>query len=225
MAGRFLLALVQVPPRGLWGEGGLPTLTTAEAWLGAPLATDSAPDALVRRYLAAFGPASIADAQTWSGLSRLKEVFERLRPELRVFRDPEGRELFDLAEAPRPHADTDAPVRFLPEFDNVLLGHDARTRVIADEHRPRLMSANGRMPGTALLDGFARAEWRIDRDDDGDSATLVVDPFVRLSKQERADLAEEGERLLGFAAADATRKDVCFGKRIRHGKASADPTP
>ncbi len=122
--------LVQVPPRGLWRQGGLPKVTTAEALLGAPLAKRPKAEALVLRYLAAFGPASIIDAQAWSGVTKLRPVFERLRPKLITFRDEWGRELFDLPDAPRPDADVPAPVRFLPEFENLTLGHANRGRVV-----------------------------------------------------------------------------------------------
>ncbi|WVH82137.1 crosslink repair DNA glycosylase YcaQ family protein [Lentzea sp. DG1S-22] len=100
---------------------------------------------LIRRYLAAFGPASVKDVQAWSGLTRLSEVVANMSGELRRYRDPHGRELVDLADAQLPHADTPAPVRFLPAFDNALLGHADRTRIIADEDRRRIM------PGRALV--------------------------------------------------------------------------
>ncbi|MGH3981077.1 MAG: winged helix DNA-binding domain-containing protein [Pseudonocardiaceae bacterium] len=208
MAARCLVPLVQLPPRGIWGAGGQPIVTTAEAWLGSALDPDPSPDRMVLRYLAAFGPASIRDVQTWSGLTRLREVTERLRPQLRTFRDEHGRELLDLPDAPRPDPDTPAAVRLLPEFDNVLLSHTDRTRVISDEHRKRIATRNGMVPGSMLLDGFFHGTWKITRN--RGTATLVVDPYTRMSKKDTAAVTREGARLLDFAAADADTHDIRF---------------
>ncbi|MQA13396.1 MAG: winged helix DNA-binding domain-containing protein [Pseudonocardiaceae bacterium] len=208
MAVRCLVPLVQLPPRGVWGAGGQLTVTTAEAWLGRPLDDDPSPDAVMLRYLAAFGPASVMDVQAWSGLTRLREVAERLRPQLRGFRDEQGRELLDLPDAPRPDPATPAPVRFLPEFDNVLLSHADRSRVISDEHRKRVATRNGMVPGSLLVGGFFRGTWKITRQ--RGTATLVVDPYTRLSKKDTAAVLREGARLLSFAAADADGHDLRF---------------
>ncbi|MDT0344066.1 winged helix DNA-binding domain-containing protein [Streptomyces litchfieldiae] len=199
---RHHLALVQVPPRGLWQRGGAARHTTAESWIGAELAAETAPDALVLRYLAAFGPASVKDAQTWSGLTRLREVFDRLLPRLTRFRDASGTELFDLPDASRPGEGVSAPVRFLPEYDNVLIGHADRTRVISDAAKARTWQGNRAFP-VFLADGFARGVWRVETDRATTSATLVLAPFDPLTTAERTDLAEEGARLLAFHAPDA----------------------
>lgn len=203
---RNLVPLVQVPPRGIWGEGGPAAHTTAQAWLGRPLDAETDPDEMVMRYFAAFGPATVRDAQHWCGLKRLKEVVDRLRPRLRSFRSEAGAELFDLPDAPRPDADTPVPVRFLPEFDNVLLSHAERTRIISEPDRKRVFTINGIIRATFLVDGFVRGMWKIERE--GGAATLVIHPFARLARADRAALEEEGGRLLRFAAADAARWDV-----------------
>jgi hypothetical protein len=193
---RGLVPLVQVPPRGVWGEKGPAAHTTVEAWLGQQLDSDPSPDQLVMRYLGAFGPASVKDAQTWSGLSRLREVFERLRPRLRTFRDQGGTELFDLPQAPRPDPETPAPGRFVAAFDNLILSHADRTRVIATEHRKAIASKNGMVPATFLVDGFVSGTWKVTRD--RRETTLRIEPFEPLTRHNREALAEEGGRLLHF---------------------------
>ena len=198
---RSYLALVQVPPRGLWGRTGQVTSTTAETWLGRPLVADPSLDDVVLRYLAAFGPAAVADVTRWSRLTGLRKVVERLRPQLRTFRDERGRELFDLPDAPRPAPDTPAPVRFLPEYDNVLLSHADRSRIISEHDRAALSRAGGVGYGSVLVDGFARAVWRIE---DG---TLVVS-HLPLPKRALGAVAAEGRRLLRFLAADRATDDV-----------------
>jgi hypothetical protein len=195
---RHLVPLVQVPPRGVWGKSGPAAHTTAEAWLGRPLKSDSSLEEMVSRYLGAFGPATVKDVQAWSGLSRLGEVVERLRPRLLSFRDERGKELFDLPDVPRSDPDTPAPPRFLPTFDNLILSHADRTRVIADEYRRAIASKNGMVPATFLVDGFVRGTWKTERT--RGRSTLLIEPFEALAKQDRDDLAEEGERLIWFKA-------------------------
>jgi hypothetical protein len=197
---RAWLPLVQVPPRGLWGRAGPIAHTTAQAWLGPLDVPPMTPGELVVRYLAAFGPATVTDAQTWSGLTRLREVFDRLRPTLRALRDAQGRDLFDLPDAPRPDPETPAPPRFLPEYDNILLSHADRARVISDGRPVTLFPGNGATMGNLLVDGYYRATWRITRRDG--TATLTVDMFDRLSPRDSAEVTEEGMRLLAFAAGD-----------------------
>jgi len=202
----YLLPLVQVPPRGLWGASGQATWTTVESWLGRPLAADPVLDAIVLRYLAAFGPASVADVRTWSGLTGLREVIERLRPQLCTFRDERDRELFDLPDAPRPDPGTPAPPRFLPEYDNVFLSHADRSRIISDDHRARLATRNGVGPGPFLIDGFVRGTWKIDKQ--RMDATLRLTPLEPIPTADRTGLEEEGSRLLAFVASDAGSYDV-----------------
>jgi winged helix DNA-binding protein len=201
---RHLMPVVQVPPRGVWGRKGLPAWTTSGAWLGR--APDPAPsiDQLVLRYLAAFGPAGVMDVQTWSGLTRLREVTERLLPRLRPFHDESGRELFDLPDAPRPDPDTPAPVRFLPQYDNLTLSHADRTHIAP--------ATAGQWPtdglhwSAFLVDGFVAGVWRLGRE--GKTATLEVRPLGRLAEPGHAAVAEEATRLLEFLAADADRREL-----------------
>ncbi|MEA2440350.1 MAG: hypothetical protein QOH76_1774 [Thermoleophilaceae bacterium] len=156
----FNVALVQVPPRGLWGRSGQARWALTAQWLGEPDAEASL-DRLVLRYLAAFGPATVADARTWSGLTGLREVFDRLRPELRVLRDSRERELFDVPDGPLPDPETPAPPRFLPEYDNLWLSHEDRSRVLPGPGRPWDSFVKGDFFGALLVDGFYRATWTV----------------------------------------------------------------
>ncbi|HYH29795.1 MAG TPA: winged helix DNA-binding domain-containing protein [Pseudonocardia sp.] len=193
-----LVPVVQLPPRGLWrtkaGVRNLPLAT----WLGravdpaAPDRTDPVGRALVRRYLAAFGPAATADLRAWSGLAGLPATVAAMRDELVTFRDERGRELLDLPDAPRPDPDVPAPVRFLPAFDNAILGYDDRSRIIDDADRG-LSVAGAR---AVLGDGRVAATW------DVEAGTVVVTPLRRLSRADRAAVAEEGRELASFLSDD-----------------------
>ncbi|MGW7526777.1 winged helix DNA-binding domain-containing protein [Streptomyces sp. NPDC054783] len=207
VAARCTLPLVQVTPRGLWGRSGQVALTTVEHWLGRPAGPAPEPEAVVLRYLAAFGPASVKDMQTWAGLTRLRSAFERLRPRLLTFRDPHGVELFDLPDAPRPDPDTPAPPRFLPEFDNLLLSHGDRGRVIPAEHRGRHWQGN-QAYRTLLVDGFLAGLWKLDPE------ALVVEPFAGLTGAQRDEVTAEGERMLRVLHPE-TSYDIRFGTVVR----------
>lgn len=159
------------------------------------------------RYLAAFGPATVKDVQAWCWLTRLGEVVERLRPDLRTFHDEAGNELFDLPNAPRPDPATPAPPRFLPEYDNLLLSHADRSRVLPDGRKVPLPGGNGASVGTVLLDGYVQGIWKKTRQ--RNTATLRITHFAPLSAAERAAVVEEGERLLSFAS-DAGSSDIQF---------------
>lgn len=194
---RMGLPLIMVPTDGNWGFPSNAGFALAEEWLGhkIPMASPQL-EKVVLRYLAAFGPATPADAQNWSGMRALRDVFERLRPKLLTFRDERKRELFDLPDAPRPDEDTRAPVRFLPEYDNVLLGHADRTRIVSDEDRKRLITANLIVLGSFLVDGFVAGTWKTE--EKKKSATLVLTSFGKLSRETKAELAEEGDTMLRF---------------------------
>ncbi|MFF8772286.1 winged helix DNA-binding domain-containing protein [Kitasatospora sp. NPDC015120] len=197
-AARCLLPLVQVPPRGLWGRSGPAAHTTAEAWLGRPLDPAPTPDGLVLRYLAAFGPATAADLQKWCGLSRLAPVLQRLAPRLVAFRDEQGRLLHDLPDAPRPDPDTPAPVRLVAPFDNLLLSHADRTRVLPEEYRPRVMTRNGIVLGSVLVDGLVAGSWQLAGEGTG-APSVTVRPFAPLGRADRDAARAEAERVLAFA--------------------------
>lgn len=205
---RMQLPLVQVPSESEWSFPGTAAFTLAETWLGQAPSPESRAHELILRYLRAFGPASVADAQTWSGLQGLKPTFEELRPRLLTFQDENGKELFDLPDAPRPAEDTLAPVRFLPDFDNLLLAHADRSRVIADAHRPLIATKNLQVLPTFLVDGRVAGSWKLDAK--RSLATLSLTSFVALSEAEREALAEEGEKLLGFVAPDSKRHALQF---------------
>jgi hypothetical protein len=207
---RMTLPLVQVPEaETTWAYPGAANFGLADTWLKKRVSTTAtAPEAFVKRYLEAFGPASVADAQTWSGLQKLAPVFEALRPELVTFRDERKRELFDLPRAPRPGEDVAAPVRLVPDWDNLLLGHQDRRRVIADEHRARISTRNLQVTACFLVDGIVAGSWSIARK--GKAATLTLEPFVTVTKKDQAALKDEAARLLAFAEPEARTRDVRF---------------
>ena len=202
-----LVPTVQVPPRGIWGSTGQATYATTDAWLGDLTAPSLSVDGLVLRYLAAFGPATVRDIQAWCGLTRLREVTGRLEPWLRTFRDTGGAELFDLPDAPRPDPDTPAPPRFLPEYDNVLLSHADRSRIIPGHRSVPLPPGPGGSNGTVLIDGFWRAIWKITRERGG-TVTLRVEPFTELSAEQTAGVTAEATGLLAFVAPDAEAREI-----------------
>lgn len=205
-ATRTQLPLVMVPTDDPWGFPRVARFALAEDALGHSIPPETAPEAMIRSYLAAFGPASAADFVEWSGLKRMKPAFEELRPALEVFEDETGRELFDLPGAPRPEAETPAPPRFLPEFDSLVLAHADRSRVLADEHRPGLVTKNLRVKATFLWDGFVAGTWTVERK--RGSAILRVSPFESLSRGALDGLVEEGERMLRFSEGEESVLDV-----------------
>jgi hypothetical protein len=213
---RTYVPLVQVPPRAVWGRAGQSLHTSAEHWLGQrrpdgdpapPVAGPAELGRLVTRYLGAFGPATVRDVQAWSGLTGLKAVLEQLRPALVSFRDERGAELFDLPAAPRPGEDTPAPVRLVAEFDNLLLSHAERSRVVSPESTSRLYTINGVIPGSVLIDGFVAGMWRLTRSRPKAAVTIeMFGPVRRLDAAQRDALTAEAERVLAFAAPGAAHE-------------------
>jgi len=199
---RMSLPLVMVPTDATWGYPAIAAFAEAEDWLGQPLADEEALPELLMRYFAAFGPASVSDAQAWSGLQGLRAVVDALRPRLRTFRDERGRELFDVPDGPRPSGDSPAPVRFIAEYDNLLLGHEDRRRIVADAHRARVYLPGLRVAATFLIDGFVGGTWRLETK--RGVATLSLNAFGTLPKATRAALEREGESLAAFLEPEAT---------------------
>jgi DNA glycosylase AlkZ-like len=207
---RTHLPLVQVPTDDPWAFPSSADFTLAETWLGKKISTLHAPaHTLVKRYLAAFGPATVRDAQVWCGVPNLADVFESVRPNLVTFRCGR-RELFDLPDAPRPPDDTPVPIRFLPEFDNLVLSHEDRTRVLPDEHRSRVLSKNLQVRATFLVNGIVSGAWKTERRKK--SATLLLEPFEKLSKKTIGELETEGEALLRFIEETAETREIKWAR-------------
>jgi hypothetical protein len=196
----YHVPIVHVPPRGLWRRSGQARWTSAPVWLGKAPTDAPAVEDLVRRYLAAFGPATVMDIQAWSGLTGLRTVVDGLRDELRTAVDEDGRELLDVPGGPLPDAGTRAPPRFLAPFDNAILAHADRGRIVAPEHRGVVFG--DRLMRTFLVDGFVAGTWRID------GATLTVRPLRALAARDRRAVLDEAERLLGFAGPPEGARDV-----------------
>lgn len=203
---RCLLPLVQTPPRGVWGKVSQVASMTAESWLGRSLDRNATVDDAVPRYLAAFGPATIADVSAWCRLSGMGEVVKRLRPRLRTFTNQGGRELFDLPDAPRPDPDSPAPVRFLPEYDNVFLSFADRSRFGSDYDR-RFTAATGPFRGAVLVEGELHAIWHSEHNKKAKLSTIVVGHHG-LSKADVSAFEEEAHRVATFWHSSVVRHDV-----------------
>ena len=213
---RSRVPVVQIPPRGVWGKRGGPVLASGESWLGKKVGTDDTPDAMILRYLTAFGPASAADVQTWCWRTRLGPVLDQLRPQLRTFQDETGRELFDVPEAPFPDPDTPAPVRFFPTYDNIYLSHKDRRRIIDDNASwttaPSQFNEIFRY-GSFAVDGYVVGGWRLLRDVKAGRATVVATPMVPLAAASRRDVEAEALALAAFLAPELTDRDIRFEVR------------
>jgi hypothetical protein len=213
---RFVSAhadLVTAPPGGHWEYGGTDApYVAARHWIagGERPPEEVALATLVRRCLAAFGPVTLADIAKFAGQSppRVRPALERMAPKLRTFADEEGHVLYDLPRAPRPASDVEAPVRFLPRYDELLIAYQNRDRVIAPAHRRAIYTKNGIIEAVILVDGFAAGTWGVVRTKG--EAILNVAPFARLAPRERSAIEAEGRALLSFLAPDATKVGVRF---------------
>ena len=203
---RSYLPLVQAPPSGAWGIGTRATYTTAESWLGAANPSDL--NALFRRYLAAFGPASVMDFQTWTGMTNLKAQLAASVKELVVYRGEDGKELYDLPGQPITEADQPAPIRFLPEYDNILIAHKDRSRILPEAHRKKVFVSAGRVLGSIIIGGFVGAIWKAQREKS--SARMLVSLFEQQGDAVLAAIDAEGQSLLRFIEDDATDYQVDF---------------
>jgi hypothetical protein len=207
-AARNLVPLVQIPPRGIWGAKGKAVHTSAEHWLSQSLVTDYSLETLILRYLKAYGPGTISDIQYWSGLTQIRELIRELRPQLNIYFDKDGNELFDAPDSEIWDTDTPVPVRYLAEFDNILLSHKDRSRIISDEYRNRVFTVNGIIKATFLIDGFVQGLWRFESQ--RNSTTLIIEPFKPLLQSDKNELVIEGTKLLDFAAVNSRVKDIQF---------------
>ena len=198
---RTHLPFVQLPSDTRWGFNSDPQYATSEEFLGkkAPAAAD--PAALVVRYLGSFGPATVADLQQWSGAKGMRERVEALRDRLATYRDEDGRELFDVPGAEIASGDEPAPVRLIPDYDNLILSHAQRTRVIADAHRPLVYLKAARVRATFLLDGFVAGRWGLD----DRRREIVIEPFARLRRADRDALGDEAQSLAEFVRGEGER--------------------
>jgi Winged helix DNA-binding domain len=197
--------LVQIPPTRIWGSGHAPILTRAQNWVPAPHSRELKLADLVRRYLRAYGPASVADMQSWSGLTKLGETFAALGSELVTLAAEDGRTLYDLPDAPRPDPDTPARPRFLPLYDNVYLGYDNRRRMLAADDSKRVNLLAEFKPAV-LVDGTISAGWAIEVGKG--RAVLSIEPYHALRKADVRALEKEGAAFLKFMEPDASDFDV-----------------
>jgi hypothetical protein len=207
---RMLLPLVQVPVEGqAWAFPSQACFAAAEQWLGKAVPTKAAPcDALLLRYLEGYGPASADDMRAWSGLPRtaVKEAVDRLRERVVVFRDGK-KEIFDLPDAPRPDGDVPAPVRLIPEYDNVITTR-ADERFVAKGDRPRVFLSALRIAATVLVDGFAAGTWKMDATKK--LATVTIEPFKPLAARVKKEVEAEAEAVLQFAEPEVKAREVRF---------------
>ena len=202
---RMGLPLVQVPSGDAWAYPAKADFVSAEAWLGKPVAACTSAATLVLRYLAAYGPATIKDIQAWLGLPDAERVVASLGDRVITLPGPSGKPLYDLPDAPRPDADTPAPVRFLPEWDGAIVTR-ADERVVAKADRPRVFLPGLRVAALVLVDGQAAATWKVAAT--SKLATLHVESFKPWPAPIRREVAVEGEALVRFVEPKAKAFDV-----------------
>lgn len=206
--------LVHVPASAAWTSRGSRELVAARTGLGrhAVPSFSEAVKHTVRRHLAAFGPATVADIASWTHIRTrpIHDALGVLAPELREFADERGRTLYDLAASPRPSADTPAPVRFLAKWDSPLLAYspEERVRILTDGYRRNVIGKNGDVVPTVLVDGMVAARWGARLV--GRSAVLGIAALQRLTAAQRAEITEEGEGLIRFIHPDARGHHVRF---------------
>ena len=188
--------VVHVPPSGTWGYHGDGVYEAADAVLrGTAPDPAVAREHLVRRYLAAFGPATAQDVAQWAGLQRTGGISETIAGmTLRRFRDEKGKTLYDLPRAPLPDPDTPAPPRLVPRYDNLVLSHADRTRVLGDVPVSRIVTKNALVHATILVDGFVAGTWQLEK------GRVRLEPFSRLSRAATTALRSEAERIEAFVA-------------------------
>jgi hypothetical protein len=206
LACRNTVPLVQVPPRGLWTRTAQVTYVTASEWLGRPVEPKPSREAALRRYLRAFGPATVADMTAWSRLTGLREVVDGMRPTLRTWTDEDSRELFDVPDGVLVDPDTPAPVRFLPEYDNVLLSHADRRRIIP-QWLPGLRAAGELGVGSVLVDGCLHGSWRVDRPK-RQPPTVTIRHRPGLPKHSQAAILAEAHQALPILTHEAAAEVV-----------------
>ncbi|MEK5389464.1 winged helix DNA-binding domain-containing protein [Margalitia sp. FSL K6-0131] len=205
---RTMIPLVQLPPRGIWGKSGKAVHTSAEVWLGALPFSKLTTEDMILRYLAAFGPATIKDIQVWSGRTRLIENVEHLLPQLIIFHDEEGNELFDIPNAPRPEENIPSPPRFLGDFDNMLLSYANRKRIMDESYRNKVFTKNGIIRPTILIDGCVSGIWKYVKEKG--IVRLIIELFKEVSEQDQNELTEEGNRLLDFIEGMEGPREIAF---------------
>ena len=204
--------LVHVPPSGLWRSHAKPAYIDARVWLRVRPRLDPR-DALqqaVERYLAAYGPASLADVGKWLGqrLPNVRGAVEALGDRIVPLSGPDGRDLFDLAEAPSIDGDVDAPPRFLARWDSVLISYDVRDRMLPDDYRDAVIKKNGDILPTFLVDGLVAGLWTVGVA--RGEAVLTLTPLKQVTPKVQRDLETEAERLVRFMEVDATRHAVAW---------------
>jgi hypothetical protein len=192
---RTFIPLVQVPPGGFWGTGANADYALAETYLRRTLEPENIVG-LLTRYLQAFGPASIKDLQFWVVIPKLQDSINAVQDQFVTYKDPKGTVLLDVPNMPIPDGDTPAPIRLIPEYDNLVIGHDQRARILPDEHYKKIFLSAARVRATMLVDGFVAGAWKTERVKK--DLTLTLEPFFGVSQAIKEELINEAEDLVRF---------------------------